>query len=369
MNTTKILGEAVGVQWQGVTDNTETNTVAGLTQAIVIGRFKRGNGLMTINQQNIKGMLGHEPKNPYYIAVQACLDAGVPSVKVLRVGANTLPSGISCDGATSRVELLNDSDYVRYVEITAIELDGITYNRTLDLNNHFGLPPGTISIIPERRKVYFNETDWNWFYFIEIKNLDAQNHRVKVIGYSGGLLEPNLQNDNPTINVTSEYAEFCLAPAADCTPSEPLQLLSAGNDPLIDSESGVKHDRVDYRLNGGDVQTFTASNEATTVWHVLDELQTELGMVAGTDGHWVFGNNAQGAAFTFGGSGNNPVTIFSAGKAGTDLDVPTTLELIFRDHQDDFVSYVIAWEDFKPMVGDNIGYSVILHACGVSEFA
>ena len=90
MNTTKILGEAVGVQWQGVTDNTETSTVTGLTQAIVIGRFKRGEvgRAMIIHQGNIRGQLGHEPNNPYYIAVQACLDAGVPSVQVLRVSDN-----------------------------------------------------------------------------------------------------------------------------------------------------------------------------------------------------------------------------------------------------------------------------------------
>ncbi|WP_026470366.1 hypothetical protein [Alkanindiges illinoisensis] len=93
MNTTKILGEAVGVQWQGVTDNTETNTVAGLTQAIVIGRFKRGEvgRPMVITPNNIRGQLGHEPTNPYYIAVQACLDAGVPSVQVLRVADSIQP--------------------------------------------------------------------------------------------------------------------------------------------------------------------------------------------------------------------------------------------------------------------------------------
>lgn len=212
-----------------------------------------------------------------------------------------------------------------------------------------------------------SEIRWEW------RNLTDSNLRVRIEADPEYISSNDVgwaENTNPTLIVDFETGiiEFCLAPA-DCTPSEPLQLLVAGNDPLIDSESGVKHDRVDYRLNGGDVQSFTASNEATTVWHVLDELQTELGMVADTDGHWVFGNNAQGAAFTFGGLGNNPVTIFSAGKAGTDLDVPTTLELIFRDHNDDFINYVIAWEDFKPMVGDNIGYSVILHACGVNEFA
>ena len=88
MNTTKILGEAVGIQSQGVVDRTETQTKVGLTSAIIIGLFKRGrvDRPMVIHNGNIRGQLGHEPNNPYYNAVQDCLDTGVPSVQVLRVG-------------------------------------------------------------------------------------------------------------------------------------------------------------------------------------------------------------------------------------------------------------------------------------------
>ena len=89
MNTTKILGEAVGIQSQGVVDRTETRTKVGLTSAIIIGQFKRGrvDRPMVIHNGNIRGQLGHEPNNPYYMAVQDCLDTGVPSVQVLRVGS------------------------------------------------------------------------------------------------------------------------------------------------------------------------------------------------------------------------------------------------------------------------------------------
>lgn len=88
MNTTKILGEAVGIQSQGVVDRTETQTKVGLTSAIIIGQFKRGrvDRPMVIHNGNIRGQLGHEPNNPYYNAVQDCLDTGVPNVQVLRVG-------------------------------------------------------------------------------------------------------------------------------------------------------------------------------------------------------------------------------------------------------------------------------------------
>ncbi len=89
MNTTKILGEAVGIQSQGVVDRTETQTKVGLTSAIIIGQFKRGrvDRPMTIHNGNIRGQLGYEPNNPYYMAVQDCLDTGVPSIQVLRVGS------------------------------------------------------------------------------------------------------------------------------------------------------------------------------------------------------------------------------------------------------------------------------------------
>ncbi|MDH0032922.1 hypothetical protein N5D06_12005 [Acinetobacter sp. GD03873] len=108
MNTTKMLGEAVGIQSQGVLDQTETQTNLGLTSAIIIGQFKRGrvDRPMTIHNANIRGQLGHEPNNPYYNAVQDCLDTGVPSVQVLRIGGienGNVPIG--CAGAISHLPL------------------------------------------------------------------------------------------------------------------------------------------------------------------------------------------------------------------------------------------------------------------------
>ena len=93
MNTTKILGEDVGIQRQDIIDRTEEQTADGLTGAAILGRFKRGrvDAPMEIHQGNIRGQLGYDPKNPDYIAVQDCLDTGVPSVQVLR-----LSGGISC---------------------------------------------------------------------------------------------------------------------------------------------------------------------------------------------------------------------------------------------------------------------------------
>ncbi|MBE2165382.1 MULTISPECIES: hypothetical protein [Acinetobacter] len=90
MNTTQILGEAPGIQYQKKTDKTETKTNQSLTDTIIIGRFMRGrfDKPMTIHKGNIRGELGYEPNNPDYICVRDTLEREVPSVQVLRVPPN-----------------------------------------------------------------------------------------------------------------------------------------------------------------------------------------------------------------------------------------------------------------------------------------
>lgn len=90
MNTTQIIGEAPGIQYQRKTDKTETKTNQSLTDTIIIGRFMRGrfDAPMTIHKGNIRGELGYEPNSPDYRCVQDVLDRGVPSVQVLRVPPN-----------------------------------------------------------------------------------------------------------------------------------------------------------------------------------------------------------------------------------------------------------------------------------------
>lgn len=90
MNTTQILGEAPGIQYQKKTDKTETKTNQSLTDTVIIGRFMRGrfDKPMTIHKGNIRGELGYEPNNPDYICVRDTLEREVPSVQVLRVPPN-----------------------------------------------------------------------------------------------------------------------------------------------------------------------------------------------------------------------------------------------------------------------------------------
>lgn len=97
MFTLKILGESVGVQYQGIVDRTTSNSFANaLGVGLIVGRFKRGrtDKPMLITPDTVRGRLGYEPNNPYYQAVQSALDAGVPSIYVLRVG--DAPPAITC---------------------------------------------------------------------------------------------------------------------------------------------------------------------------------------------------------------------------------------------------------------------------------
>lgn len=116
MFTLKVLGEAVGVQYQGIVDRTTSNSFANaLGVGLITGRFKRGrtDKPMLITPDTIRGRLGYEPNNPSYQAVQSVLDAGVPSVWVLRISETapvivctpsqiTIPAG-AAPNATIRI--------------------------------------------------------------------------------------------------------------------------------------------------------------------------------------------------------------------------------------------------------------------------
>lgn len=88
MQTTAILGEAVGIQWQGVQDRSGTTSPARLTNGLFIGRFKRGrtDRAMLVTNDTIRARLGYDPTNADYIAIQDALDQNVPAVWVQRVG-------------------------------------------------------------------------------------------------------------------------------------------------------------------------------------------------------------------------------------------------------------------------------------------
>jgi hypothetical protein len=96
-NDTTILNQESGTQYQGVVDSsgrTGRFPVVGL----MIGKFKRGrlDKPMTITKANIRSMLGYDPKNPDYVAVQDLLDTNVQSIQVIRVYKPIIPRGWGC---------------------------------------------------------------------------------------------------------------------------------------------------------------------------------------------------------------------------------------------------------------------------------
>lgn len=86
MATVTVLGEAVGIQWQGIVENQAINPYA-TGDVLVVGQFRRGrlDKPMTITQQNIRSELGYDFNNMDYQTVQHILDMGVESVKVMRI--------------------------------------------------------------------------------------------------------------------------------------------------------------------------------------------------------------------------------------------------------------------------------------------
>lgn len=85
MSLLNAIYSAVGIQHQGITDKSGSYTVLRLTNGLIIGDFGRGrvDHPMLITKDTMV-QLGDESK-PAYQAVADCLDAGVPSVWVMRV--------------------------------------------------------------------------------------------------------------------------------------------------------------------------------------------------------------------------------------------------------------------------------------------
>ncbi|MCU4320616.1 hypothetical protein KTH44_15980 [Acinetobacter bereziniae] len=85
-NVTEVLGDESGVQYQGVNDASGGNGTYP-TIGLMIGEFRRGrlDKPMTITNENIRALLGYDPMNWNYVAVQDVLNTGVPSVQVLRI--------------------------------------------------------------------------------------------------------------------------------------------------------------------------------------------------------------------------------------------------------------------------------------------
>lgn len=102
MIQSKILGEAAGIQYQGVKDESEVNQTGGLTTGYFVGRFKRGfmSKPFAVTATNFQALLGYDPSNPDYLAVEDAFSRGIPSLQVVRVGGTSGKVTAPSDGGT-----------------------------------------------------------------------------------------------------------------------------------------------------------------------------------------------------------------------------------------------------------------------------
>ncbi|WP_199506835.1 MULTISPECIES: hypothetical protein [unclassified Psychrobacter] len=99
MIETKVLGDAPGIQNQGLIDKTEGPRLPAMTNAVIVGRFKRGrmDKAMVVTANNYQAVLGHDPSNPSYLALEDVFALGVNQVMVLRTGNSQVPAGGSSE--------------------------------------------------------------------------------------------------------------------------------------------------------------------------------------------------------------------------------------------------------------------------------
>lgn len=104
MIETQILGSAVGIQRQDVIDKTEGTVLPSLANGVITGRFKRGrmDKPFKVTNNNYQALLGNDPSNPSFLAVEDAFARGISEVSVLRIGSSngelpvsTLPNYIN----------------------------------------------------------------------------------------------------------------------------------------------------------------------------------------------------------------------------------------------------------------------------------
>lgn len=220
MNTTKILGEAVGIQRQDIIDRTEEQTAVGLTGAVILGRFKRGrfDALMEIHQGNIRGQLGYDPKNLDYIAVQDCLDTDVPSVQVLRVKEGI--ENAICVGATKKITLGTISSGGYYnIKINNNFHEGVIGFRDGrsggDLKSIFALygievkPLNSAFQEVVSNGGIYNEVEYASFFHLANNHVD-----IEIITIDASMIDEYIVDDtygeNETVVINSIGVKFCL---------------------------------------------------------------------------------------------------------------------------------------------------------------
>ena len=214
MLRSKALGSAVGIQHQGGQEQSKINVGQASRVGIIAGYFRRGGkGIFPVTQNDYRERLGHEPLNPFYIAVSDALKF-FPIVWVLRlVNSTGGGSDISCAGATDSATLGPCTE----VEILEYFVNGVSIGSNIGRNVYAGAFESIgLRVIPllsdgsiNTDAPYYSNTQYQRF-----ENLTSETIRVKVIGTDAQGIDSQLVPLNPTVifNPSLSNVEFCLTP-------------------------------------------------------------------------------------------------------------------------------------------------------------
>ena len=211
METTRIIGNAVGIQYQGVTDQSGSAPAGRLVNGLIVGDFGRGrvDQPMFITKDTL-AQLGDESK-PAYKTVADCLDTGVPGVWVVRVGGGGGGGG-ECIGAINGVSF-TASAYSFFSDGTVWSLisNGTTISATwldsemLGNSNFISVNFGSFITADFGDNISFESISSNELHII-ITNPSADFSEIEEIDF-------NEQNDrNQTLIISENEVKFCLVP-------------------------------------------------------------------------------------------------------------------------------------------------------------
>lgn len=146
MIESKILGAAVGIQRQGLIDKSDSIELPSISNTLIVGKFRRGrtDRPFKVSLGNYRSLLGYDPLNKDYNAVEDVLKQGVSSVWVRRVGkTGSSPNnggngdipGLSLIPSYPRVYISNKSGSTNNTTAYfSADINGVLYNADKAIN-------------------------------------------------------------------------------------------------------------------------------------------------------------------------------------------------------------------------------------------
>ena len=277
-NVTEVLGDESGIQYQGVNDASGGNG-AYPTIGLMVGQFRRGrlDKPMTVTSQNIRALLGYEPDNFDYVAVQDVLNTGVPSVQVLRLNKDDkgeITPPISCVGASNSIDihdciLINQVGAI-YPEKEQWVVDGL----------YFENPPNFLSAEQIAPPITPPPVGYEWSTSMRMKNNSNANVRMERI------FTPSNQNIiKSTFIGNTTVDESVLGRQAFCLSPKPEQ-------PLISCEGASSQLRFERFVGNWDMEVDGVFYQSSVDDMLQNWITANLShiMVADYDGFMIFGN-------------------------------------------------------------------------------